>query len=154
MQRATIAGLSVYPVKSCRGVDTHRVHVLPTGLAHDGVRDREWMVVDARGRFLTQREFPDLALVRTVVRDDAAAKSILSNLEKTAAHLESITGKIDRGEGSVGALINDPELYEGLRNVVAGGKKSRLGKGMIRHYEKKGSEERDREAVPADGDNP
>ena len=69
MQRATIAGLSIYPVKSCHGVDTRYVQVLPTGLAHDGVRDREWMVIDARGRFLTQREVPDLALVRVVVRD-------------------------------------------------------------------------------------
>ena len=69
MQRATIAGLSIYPVKSCRGVDRRQLHVLPTGLAHDGVRDREWMVVDARGRFVTQREFPDLALVRTEIRD-------------------------------------------------------------------------------------
>ncbi|MGA9045101.1 MOSC N-terminal beta barrel domain-containing protein, partial [Sulfuricurvum sp.] len=69
MRRATIAGLSIYPVKSCRGADIRQVHVLPTGLAHDGIRDREWMVVDPRGRFVTQREVPDLALVRALVRD-------------------------------------------------------------------------------------
>jgi hypothetical protein len=69
MQRATIAGLSIYPVKSGRGVDVRQVQVLPTGLAHDSIRDREWMVVDPRGRFVTQREVPDLALVRAVVRD-------------------------------------------------------------------------------------
>jgi hypothetical protein len=69
MRRATIAGLSIYPVKSCRGVDTPRAHALCTGLAHDGIRDREWMVVDPRGRFVTQREVPDLALVRALVRN-------------------------------------------------------------------------------------
>jgi len=93
-------------------------------------------------------------LAGRLVQDDATAKSILSNLEKTAAHLESITGKIDRGEGSVGALINDPEVYEGLRNVVAGIQKSRIGKGMIRHYEKKGSREREKEAASPPSDNP
>ncbi len=81
-------------------------------------------------------------LAGRLVQDDAAARRILTNLEKTTAHLESITGKIDRGEGSVGALINDPEVYQGLRDVVAGIQKSRIGKGMIRHYQKKGAEER------------
>jgi uncharacterized protein len=66
MKRATIAGLSLYPVKSCRGLDAPRAQVLSTGLACEGVRDREWMVVDLRGRFVTQREAPELALVRTV----------------------------------------------------------------------------------------
>jgi uncharacterized protein YcbX len=69
MQRVSITGLSIYPVKSCRGVDIRQAFVLPTGLAHDGVRDREWMVVDPHGRFVTQREAPDLALVQAVVRD-------------------------------------------------------------------------------------
>jgi uncharacterized protein YcbX len=69
MTRARIAGLSVYPVKACRGLDLPRVQVAPTGLATEGVRDRGWMVVDAGGRFVTQREAPELALVRTAVRD-------------------------------------------------------------------------------------
>ena len=63
--RATIAALNVYPVKSCRGLATDRADVTRDGLAVEGVRDREWMVVDARGRFVTQRDLPRLALVRT-----------------------------------------------------------------------------------------
>lgn len=69
MTRARIAGLSVYPVKACRGLDLRRAEVAPTGLATEGVRDRGWMVVDAGGRFVTQREAPELARVRTAVRD-------------------------------------------------------------------------------------
>ena len=61
--RATIAALNVYPVKSCRGLAADRAEVTPAGLAIDGVRDREWMVVDSRGRFVTQRELPRLALI-------------------------------------------------------------------------------------------
>jgi phospholipid/cholesterol/gamma-HCH transport system substrate-binding protein len=81
-------------------------------------------------------------LAGRLLQDDAAAKAILSNLQKTTAHLESITAKIDRGQGSVGALINDPEVYEGLRDVVGGIRKSRMGKGVIHHYQKKGNRER------------
>jgi len=66
MKRATISALSLYPVKSCRGIDVPRAGVTRTGLACGPIRDREWMVVDPRGRFVTQREAPELALVRTV----------------------------------------------------------------------------------------
>lgn len=62
--RATIAALNVYPVKSCRGLAIDRADVTRDGLAVEGVRDREWMVIDARGRFVTQRDLPRLALVK------------------------------------------------------------------------------------------
>jgi uncharacterized protein YcbX len=74
--RPTIGGLTVYPVKGCRGVDVTHAQATPTGLAHDGVRDREWMVVDAGGRFVTQREAPELALVRTAIRDGGLALDV------------------------------------------------------------------------------
>jgi len=66
--RATIAALAVYPVKGCRGLDLSRAQVTPTGLSSEGIRDREWMVVDPGGRFVTQRESPELAQVRTMAR--------------------------------------------------------------------------------------
>ena len=56
---ASIASLYVYPVKSCRGIALETSPVGERGLAFD----REWMVVDGDGRFVTQREVPRLALV-------------------------------------------------------------------------------------------
>ena len=46
----------------------------PNRLAVDGARDREWMVVGADGRFVTQRELPRLALVAPLF--DGAALSL------------------------------------------------------------------------------
>ena len=80
-------------------------------------------------------------LAGRLMSDDASARKILANLEKTTKNLESITGKMDRGEGTVGALLNDPQVYEGLRDVVGGIQKSRMGKGLIHHYQKKGSKD-------------
>ncbi len=60
---ARIAALYVYPVKSCRGVALSSTRVTERGFLHD----REWMIVDATGRFLSQREVPALALVRTAL---------------------------------------------------------------------------------------
>jgi hypothetical protein len=56
---AEITQLVVYPVKSCRGTPLRQVVLTDTGF--DG--DRNWMIVDGAGRFLTQREEPALARV-------------------------------------------------------------------------------------------
>lgn len=70
MTDATVASLHLYPVKGCAGLELAAAQVVTTGLATSGVADREWMVVDAEGRFVTQREFPRLAQVRTRVDAD------------------------------------------------------------------------------------
>ena len=57
---ATVAALFAYPVKSCRGIALSRAPMTERGIAHD----REWMIVDATGRFITQREVPRLALIQ------------------------------------------------------------------------------------------
>jgi uncharacterized protein len=57
---AQISQLWVYPVKSCAGVAVPEALLTETGLEFD----RAWMVVDAQGRFLTQRELPRMALIR------------------------------------------------------------------------------------------
>jgi uncharacterized protein len=57
---ATIASLVVYPVKSCAGVPVDEAVLTESGLD----LDRAWMVVDATGGFVSQRELPRMALVR------------------------------------------------------------------------------------------
>jgi len=69
MSEAFVASLHLYPVKGCRGIDLSTAVVAETGLTADGVGDREWMVVDDTGRFVTQRELPRLALVETSIVD-------------------------------------------------------------------------------------
>ncbi|MEY2891879.1 MAG: hypothetical protein RJA98_1787 [Pseudomonadota bacterium] len=56
----TLAELHVHPVKSCGGVMPLEATLCATGLADD----RQWMVVDATGRFVSQREHAQMARVR------------------------------------------------------------------------------------------
>jgi len=60
---AVIASLHIYPVKSCRGIDLDVATLGRAGLESQGAGDREWMVVEGNGRFLTQREAPRMALI-------------------------------------------------------------------------------------------
>jgi len=60
-----IAALWVYPVKSCAGVRVQASTLTDKGLAWD----RAWMVVDAEGEMLTQREWPAMAHIQPQLDD-------------------------------------------------------------------------------------
>ncbi|MBX3033371.1 MAG: MOSC domain-containing protein [Bdellovibrionaceae bacterium] len=55
-----VLSLHRYPVKSLRGIDLPEAPVDERGL----VGDREFVITDLEGRFLTQRQLPVMALVR------------------------------------------------------------------------------------------
>lgn len=57
---AQIADIFVYPIKSLGGFSVKEWPVLGEGLAHD----RQWMLVDESGNFLTQRNLPEMALLK------------------------------------------------------------------------------------------
>ncbi|MBV9488402.1 MAG: MOSC N-terminal beta barrel domain-containing protein [Verrucomicrobia bacterium] len=60
-----VSELYLYPVKSCRGIRVGEAQVTRYGFRYD----REFLVVDADGVFLTQRTTPALALVTTELVD-------------------------------------------------------------------------------------
>jgi uncharacterized protein len=64
---ATLSGLFIYPVKSARGIAQETARVTPLGLEWD----RQWMIVDERGVFLSQRTHPQLARVVPRIEADA-----------------------------------------------------------------------------------
>ena len=58
-----VSELCVYPVKSCQGIYLDRVKVTKTGF----FLDREMMLVSNSGKFITQRQFPQLARVKVEI---------------------------------------------------------------------------------------
>jgi uncharacterized protein YcbX len=101
MSAASIAGLNVYPVKSCGGIPLARARVGVRGLEVDTalrpVGDREWMIVDAAGRFVTQRELPRLALVRITVDDRMLRLSLPGS--------PTLDVPLERAEGSAREVV-------------------------------------------------
>jgi uncharacterized protein len=67
----TVSGLFIHPVKSMRGIPYAQVRLSATGLEWD----RQWMVVDARGTFLSQRTHPLLARIVPEITADALVLS-------------------------------------------------------------------------------
>jgi molybdenum cofactor sulfurtransferase len=81
---AVLAGMYVYPIKSCAGIR------VPRWLLHKSsglVLDREWVVMDTRtGRAVTQKTCPKMCLLRTEIfthisekegRDSSSSSSVL-----------------------------------------------------------------------------
>lgn len=56
-----VSKLCVYPLKSAQGIDLQEVQVQTKGF----LGDREMMLVSGNGKFITQRQFPQLAKIQT-----------------------------------------------------------------------------------------
>jgi uncharacterized protein YcbX len=61
-----LSEINIYPVKSLKGISLQSSVVEPKGLEFD----RRWIVVDAGGKFLTQRELPRMATIEVRVTCD------------------------------------------------------------------------------------
>lgn len=55
-----------------------------------------------------------------------------SPLKKTVRDLSLITEKINNGTGTLGALVNDPGLYEDARALVGGANRNRIIRNLVR----------------------
>lgn len=65
--QAHVEEIVVHPIKSCRGVALEAAGVTKRGLE----LDRRYMLVDAEGRFLTQREHPQMARIEVEIEREA-----------------------------------------------------------------------------------
>ncbi len=67
MPVAKITQLITYPIKSCAGIAHPSIAVNELGL----VGDRQWMLVDENGLFLSQRKHPKMALIQPQISGKA-----------------------------------------------------------------------------------
>lgn len=59
------------------------------------------------------------------------------SLRQSMTSLNSIMSKIDKGEGTLGALVNDPSLYDDLKALLGGANRNRV----LKYFIKKSVEE-------------
>ena len=54
------------------------------------------------------------------------------DLKKSANQLSQILEKINNGTGTLGALVNDPSLYDDARSLVGGANRNRIIRNLVR----------------------
>lgn len=95
MSGLTLSEIWIYPIKSLAGIRLQKANVKQKGLEYD----RRFMLVDEAGRFLTQREHPQMALFNTslatnllTIESGISKQSITISLEPTDGN--ALTAKI------------------------------------------------------------
>ena len=70
----------------------------------------------------------NLAMLTDKVNQSISGKQI----KEALTHLERIMEKVDNGTGSIGALINDPSLYDQLKALLGGANRNRIIRNLVR----------------------
>jgi len=83
-----VSELYVYPIKSCQGIKLQQAEVTAKGFRWD----REMMVISKRGKFLTQRQFPQLAKAQIALIGDRISLSTEDNSLPTLSFTPSLEG--------------------------------------------------------------
>jgi phospholipid/cholesterol/gamma-HCH transport system substrate-binding protein len=78
-------------------------------------------------------------LMQNLVSDSEDLKVVLAETRKPIAKLDSILSKIDRGDGTLGALVNDPSLHNRLMQILGGSQRNKFLTPMIRESIKEGT---------------
>lgn len=112
-------------LKSLR-VTIERVQTGP-GLAHA-------LIYDPQGKQVIQSLNNALDAFSDVAEgpEGKQAKGMIANLRQASADLKEILAGIRRGEGTIGKLIRDPEVYDELRALLGKANRSKLIKAVIR----------------------
>lgn len=70
---------------------------------------------------------------------DPRAESIMTDLEQTSKNLKLVSSRLAQGEGTLGALIDDPALYEDLSSLLRGANRSRILRSLIQSTRRSGA---------------
>jgi phospholipid/cholesterol/gamma-HCH transport system substrate-binding protein len=81
-------------------------------------------------------------LLQKLLRDEAYAKRVSSDLEELLTRLNTLSAKMTEGNGTVARLLSDPEIYQSLNDILIGIDESWMLRWLIRNRQKAGIESR------------
>ncbi len=70
-------------------------------------------------------------LMHALIYDAPTEQDLLMQFLAAGARLNSILEKVDRGDGTLGLLLNDPTLYEEVKQLVGGANRSTVVRSLI-----------------------
>lgn len=82
------------------------------------------------------------ALLPRLVKDEEYGRQVAEQLRQFVTRLNEVSQKISEGEGTASKLINDPQIYDAVNDVIIGVNESRMLRWLIRNRQKKGIEKR------------
>ncbi len=71
-------------------------------------------------------------ILHSLIYEPPTEQDVVMRAVEAGATLNSILLKIDRGEGTLGLLVNDPTLYDELKRFVGGARRSAVVRALLR----------------------
>lgn len=81
-------------------------------------------------------------LLVKLLSDEEYATEVSDDLKQLIHNLNKLSKRIESGEGTLGQIINDPQVYQAVDDILVGIDESRLLRWLIRNRQKKGIEVR------------
>ena len=70
-------------------------------------------------------------VLHALVYEKPSEQDVVLQILEAGAKLNTILGRIERGDGTLGLLLNDPTLYEELKLLVGGANRSTLVRSVV-----------------------
>jgi phospholipid/cholesterol/gamma-HCH transport system substrate-binding protein len=82
------------------------------------------------------------ALLPRLVKDEEYGREVAEQVRQFVERLNEISTKVSEGPGTASKLINDPQIYQAVNDILIGVNESRVLRWLIRNRQKKGIETR------------
>lgn len=82
------------------------------------------------------------ALLPRLVKDEEYGREVAEQVRQFVTRLNEVSYKVSEGEGTASKLINDPQIYEAVNDIIIGVNESRMLRWLLRNRQKKGIEQR------------
>lgn len=110
-----LSEINIYPVKSLAGISLEKSRIERRGLEFD----RRWLLVDENNKFLTQREFPKMATVKTeILKDSLQVSSDGSSLQVSFEPQSSETKTVKIWSNRCKAKIYENAVNEWFSDIL------------------------------------
>jgi phospholipid/cholesterol/gamma-HCH transport system substrate-binding protein len=82
------------------------------------------------------------ALLPRLVNDEEYGREVTGKVSGIVDRLNEVATKLSQGEGTAAKLINDPQIYDAVNDIIVGINESRVLRWLIRNRQKKGLDKR------------
>lgn len=93
-------------------------------------------------------------LLPKLIKDEEYGRQLTGELLQIIRKLDALTDKLSAGEGTAAKLINDPQVYDSINDILIGVNESKLLRWLIRNRQKAGIEKRYEDTRRLDGPPP
>jgi phospholipid/cholesterol/gamma-HCH transport system substrate-binding protein len=89
-------------------------------------------------------------LLPTMLFDKEYGAEVRQDIQQMIMNLRVLSDRLEQGDGTLGQLINDPQVYEAMNDIIVGIDESKMLRWLVRNRQKSGIQVRYEDQVEAE----